>query len=204
MTIDTDFENRLTTLLHDRAETAMNDAEMSVPLVASAIQRRSRRLSFTIVSMAAVTLVGLVVITARATDTGPATSGPGSDVAAPSVGTTDEGVPVRRSMTPSATEGQTVAVTFDVPAGSTLQLTEFTLQNPAGDSGLAVLLNNTTPLYQVSLDDVAGEKRVSWVSPIEVSGGTSLAFEITCDASTNSSRTCTTSILLSGRLVPAR
>ena len=40
------------------------------------------------------------------------------------------------------------------------------------------LMNGSTPIYKLSLNDVIGDKRVSWVSPIEVLGGTSLVFQV--------------------------
>ena len=48
-----------------------------------------------------------------------------------------------------------------------------------------------------------GDKRVSWVSPIEIVGGTSLVFEVNCVGAGNISGVCTTTVLVSGRMVPA-
>ena len=98
---------------------------------------------------------------------------------------------------------QTVALTVDVPVGTTFRLTDFALQNPNKDAGFAVLLNGTNELYQISLNDVIGDKRVSWVSPIEVAGGTSLVFQVICSGGGDLSGNCTTSMLISGRMVPA-
>ena len=71
---------------------------------------------------------------------------------------------------------------IDVPAGSTFQLTDIALQNPDKDAGVAVLMNGTTPFYSlVARRREQGDKRVSWVSPIEVPGGTSLVFQVTCN-----------------------
>ena len=64
-------------------------------------------------------------------------------------------------------------------------------------------MNGTTEIYKLSLADVIGDKRVSWVSPIEVPGGTSLVFQVNCSGANDISGNCTTSMLVSGRMVPA-
>ena len=115
----------------------------------------------------------------------------------------DEGTLFSKLLAPAAPAGQTAAVTVDVPAGTTFQLTDFALQNPDKDAGLAVLMNGTTEIYKLSLGDVIGDKRVSWVSPIEVPGGTSLVFQVNCSGANDISGNCTTSMLVSGRMVPA-
>jgi hypothetical protein len=116
---------------------------------------------------------------------------------------TNEGTLFSTLLSPAAPAGQTLSVTVDVPAGSTFQLTDVALQNPDKDAGVAVLMNNTTPIYRFSLADVLGDKRVSWVSPIEVAGGTSLVFQVSCSGANDVSGTCTSSMLVSGRMVPA-
>jgi hypothetical protein len=68
MTIDTEFESRLTTMLHDRAETAMNRLEIGAPSAVTSVRRRSRGLLLTVGAMAAVTIVGLVTISVRSGD----------------------------------------------------------------------------------------------------------------------------------------
>ena len=66
----------------------------------------------------------------------------------------NEGTLFSKLLAPAAPAGQTASVTVDVPAGSTFQLTDFALQNPDKDAGLAVLLNGSTEIYKLSLDDV--------------------------------------------------
>ena len=122
-------------------------------------------------------------------------------VAAPPV---DEGVLFSQLLAPATPAGQTTALPIEVPAGSTLQLTDIALQNPDKDSGLAVLLNGASPIYTFSLADVSqGDKRVSLVSPIAVAGGSSLIFQVTCSGPGDPTGTgnCTTSMLVSGRMV---
>lgn len=120
-------------------------------------------------------------------------------VAAPTA--VDQGALFSKLLAPAAPAGQTAAVTVDVPAGSTFQLTDFAVQNPDKDAGLAVVLNGTNEIYRLSLGDVIGDKRVSLVSPIEVVGGTSLVFQVVCSGANDPSGNCTTSMLVSGRMV---
>ena len=116
----------------------------------------------------------------------------------------DEGTLFSKLLAPAAPAAQTAALTVDVPAGQTFELTDVALQNPDQDAGTAVLLNGTTPIYPFVLADVQGDKRVSWVSPIEVPGGTSLVFQVTCVGPGGvASGACTTAMLVSGRMVPA-
>jgi hypothetical protein len=128
---------------------------------------------------------------------------PVTTVAAAPVAEVDEGALFSKLLAPVLPSGQTAAVTVDVPAGSTFRVTDFALQNPDKDAGVAVLMNGPNEFYRVSLNDVQlGDKRVSWVSPIEVLGGTSLVFQVTCDGPGGLTGNCTTAMLVSGRMVP--
>ena len=128
---------------------------------------------------------------------------PVSTVAVAPPAAVDQGTLFSKLLAPAAPAGQTASVTVDVPAGSTFQLTDFALQNPNKDAGVAVLMNGTIPIYTVALSDVLGDKRVSWVSPPEVTGGSSLVFQVTCSGGGDLSGNCTTSMLVSGRMVVA-
>jgi hypothetical protein len=134
----------------------------------------------------------------------PSDSVPVSTVVTVAPPVVDEGTLYSKLLAPAAPAGQTASVTVDVPAGSTFQLTDFALQNPDQDAGVAVLMNGATPIYTVPLADVQGDKRVSWVSPPEVPGGTSLVFQVTCVGPGGvASGACTAAMLVSGRMVPA-
>ena len=128
---------------------------------------------------------------------------PVTTVAATPQPVVDEGVLFSKLLAPPTPAGQTASLTIDVPAGTTFRLTDFALQNPNQDEGVAVLLNGTNELYRIPLKTVNGDKRVSWVSPIEVTGGTSLVFQVTCSGGGDLSGNCTTTMLVSGRMVPA-
>jgi hypothetical protein len=133
----------------------------------------------------------------------PGNSVPVNSVVAPPVAV-DQGTLFSKLLVPAAPAGQPASATIDVPAGSTFQLTDLALQNPDKDSGVAVLMSGTTELYRWSLGDVnLGDKRASWVSPIEFPGGTALVFTVTCNAAGGTSGSCTTTMLVSGRMVPA-
>ena len=133
----------------------------------------------------------------------PNDSVPVTTVAATPQPVVDEGVLFSKLLAPPTPAGQTASLTIDVPAGTTFRLTDFALQNPNQDEGVAVLLNGTNELYRRPLKSVNGDKRVSWVSPIEVTGGTSLVFQVTCSGGGDLSGNCTTTMLVSGRMVPA-
>ena len=133
----------------------------------------------------------------------PNDSVPVTTVAAAPQSVVDEGVLFSKLLAPLAPAGQTASLTVDVPAGTTFRLTDVALQNPNKDAGVALLLNGTNEIYPWSLTDVIGDKRVSWVSPIEVIGGTSLVFQVTCSGGGDLSGNCTTTMLVSGRMVPA-
>jgi hypothetical protein len=121
--------------------------------------------------------------------------------AAPAV--VDEGVLFSKLLAPPTPAGQTAALTVDVPAGSNFRLTDVAVQNPNQDAGVAVLMNGTNEIYRWSLTDVVADRRVSWVSPIEVAGGSSLIFQVTCSGGGDLSGNCTTTMLVSGRMVEA-
>jgi hypothetical protein len=127
---------------------------------------------------------------------------PVTTVAAAAPSEVDQGTLFSQLLAPAAPAGQTASVTLEVPAGMTFQLTDYALQNPDKDAGVATLMNGSTPIYKLSLTDVIGDKRVSWVSPIEVLGGTSLVFQVACSGGGDLSGNCTTSMLVSGRMVP--
>ncbi|HEY4608857.1 MAG TPA: hypothetical protein VIH06_06625, partial [Ilumatobacteraceae bacterium] len=133
----------------------------------------------------------------------PGDSVPPSTVAAvPS--NVDQGALFSRLLAPAPPSGQTLSQTVDVPAGTNFELTDFALQNPDQDSGVAVLSNGTNVIYTLSLADVnTGDKRVSLVSPIEVVGGTQLVLQLSCVGAGNISGVCTAAMLVSGRMVPA-
>ena len=133
----------------------------------------------------------------------PHDSVPVTTVASAPVAAVNQGALFSKLLAPAAPAAQTKSVTVDVPAGTTFELTDFFVQNPDRDTGVARLLNGSNEIYKLSLADVLGDKRVSLVSPIEVLGGTSLVFEVNCSGANAASGTCTTSMLVSGRMVPA-
>lgn len=146
---------------------------------------------------AAISSTSVVSVSVLPSDSVPVTTVP---LATPQTNI-NEGVLFSKLLAPAAPAAETRSVTVDVPAGSTFQLTDFALQNPDKDAGVATLMNGTTEIYKLSLNDVIGDKRVSWVSPIEVLGGTSLVFQVACSGGGDLSGNCTTSMLVSGRMV---
>jgi hypothetical protein len=108
-------------------------------------------------------------------------------------------------MEPKSPVGQTAPFSVDVPAGKNLNLTEYTVQNPDGDSGVATLVNGTTQLGRWTLADINGDKKYTYVSPIVVKGGTSLVLNVLCIGvgDVGGTGNCTTTMFISGRLVDA-
>jgi len=117
----------------------------------------------------------------------------------------DEGTLFSKLLAPAAPASQTASVTVDVPAGTNFQLTDLAVQNPNNDAGVAVVMNGTNEIYRLTMSDIQGAYRSSWVSPIEVVGGTSLVFQVTCigPGAGDVSGNCSTTMLVSGRMVPA-
>lgn len=129
---------------------------------------------------------------------------PVSSVVAPPAAAVDQGTLFSKLLAPAAPAGQPASATIDIPAGTTFQLTDVALLNPDKDRGIAVLMDGTTEVYRWSLEDVnLGDKARSWVSPIEFPGGTALVFEVVCNAAGGTTGSCTTTMLVSGRMVPA-
>jgi hypothetical protein len=133
----------------------------------------------------------------------PNDSVPATTVVVAPAAVADQGTLFSKLLAPLAPAGQTASLTVDVPAGSTFQLTDFAVQNPNKDAGVAVILNGTNEIYRLALADIQADKRVALVSPIEVAGGTSLVFQVTCSGGGDLSGNCTTTMLVSGRMVVA-
>jgi hypothetical protein len=143
------------------------------------------------------------VVTVAPIVVSPNDSVPVTTVAAAPTPAVNPGTLFSKLLAPAAPAAQTKSITVDVPAGTTFELTDFFVQNPDRDTGVARLLNGSNVIYTLSLADVLGVQRQSLVSPIEVLGGTSLVFEVNCSGANDPSGNCTTSMLVSGRMVPA-
>ena len=144
-----------------------------------------------------------VAITVAPVVASPNDSVPVTTVATAPAPVVNQGKLFSKLLAPAAPAAQTKSITVDVPAGTTFELTDFFVQNPDRDTGVARLLNGSNVIYTLSLADVLGVQRQSLVSPIEVLGGTSLVFEVNCSGANDASGNCTTSMLVSGRMVPA-
>lgn len=70
---------------------------------------------------------------------------------------------------------------YDVPAGSTLQVTDIVLQNPTGDTGSLQIRRNGTPLLVVELGNFR-DLDYHFVAPIVFTGGQKLELAATCTA----------------------
>jgi hypothetical protein len=164
----------------------------------AAAEEVDKKVPAVIVPPTSVVPTGPTVTVAGPTDSTPVTT------VAP-VAPVEQGTLFSRLLAPAAPASQTAAVTVDVPAGTNFQLTDFAVQNPNNDAGVAVVMNGTNEIYRLTMSDIQGDKRVSLVTPIEVVGGTSLVFQVTCigPGAGDSSGNCSTTMLVSGRMVPA-
>jgi hypothetical protein len=84
---------------------------------------------------------------------------------------------------------------FEVPAGSTLQLTDIVLQNPAGESGPLQIRRNGTALLVVDLSNFR-DLDYHFVAPIVFTAGQKLELHADC-----TSPTCTPGAYFAGYLV---
>lgn len=85
--------------------------------------------------------------------------------------------------------------TYDVPAGSTLQVTDIILQNPSGDAGSLQIRRNGTPLLVVELANFR-DLDYHFVAPIVFAAGQKLELSADCTAGA-----CTPGAYFSGYLV---
>ncbi|CAB4365061.1 MAG: hypothetical protein F2681_14805 [Actinobacteria bacterium] len=128
------------------------------------------------------------------TDTGPATSTSGNDSG------TIVNIPI-----PVATPvGETAALSYTVPAGQRLHVTDIVVQNPNGDQGTLFVQRNDITLYSFRLDNILGDTSVPLVTPIEFFAGDQLVVTVTCGGVGNATATtCTQNVFASGVLLPA-
>ena len=91
---------------------------------------------------------------------------------------------------------------YDVPAGKQLQITDVMLQNPNIDGGTATLSRNKDVLQVWNLTNVPGNESNAFRSPIVIDAGSTLTFDIACNA-VGAGGACSTAVLVSGQLVDA-
>lgn len=128
---------------------------------------------------------------------GPAT--PGTTTPGP-VG---DGTIFNNRLTTVATAGQTATQAFTVPEGSKLEVTDLIVEDPNDDDGTATVLRGDAVLFSWKLRDVFGVQPLQLVTPIELSPGQTLTFQVTCSALGDpASGSCSQALSVLGRLVP--
>ena len=83
-----------------------------------------------------------------------------------------------------------------------LRLTDFVVQNPNGDSGIAAVLIGDQELLSWSLEFVAPNDSRPFISPIEVGAGNVVRFVVTCTSvgpTSPTPGTCQPALTVSGR-----
>jgi hypothetical protein len=119
----------------------------------------------------------------------------------------DDGDPQSILLPGSAAEGQSSSQPWTVPDGKALLVTDYLVQNPAGDSGTATLTfgDPTTALewdMAVHLDGVDVTNR--FTTPIRLEAGQQVVFDVTCvSPGRPGSSACSARAFINGRLVDA-
>ncbi len=135
------------------------------------------------------------------TGSGPATSTPGNGNVSGNgnVNGTIINIPI-----PVATPvGETAALTYTVPDGQRLHVTDIVVQNPNGDQGTLLVRRNDTTLYSFRLDNILGDTSVPLVTPIEFLAGDQLVVTVSCGGVGDpTAATCTQNVFASGVLLP--
>ncbi len=91
-----------------------------------------------------------------------------------------------------------------VPAGSKLLITDLIIEDPNDDDGSATVLRNDAAVFRWRLRDVFGVQPLQFVTPLEITQGQTLTFQVTCNALGDpASGTCSEALSVFGRLVPA-
>lgn len=98
--------------------------------------------------------------------------------------------------------GQTLANSYAVPGGRTLQVTDIVIQNPQLDLGTLVVARDDEVLLTYNLGNVFSDIAVPFVTPLLFGPGSSVNVTVTCtglgDATVAS---CSPDVLVSGTLV---
>ena len=138
---------------------------------------------------------------ATTTVAGAVSSGPTPSSVAPAA---DGGTIFNTRLPIAATAGQSGVQAFMVPAGSKLLITDLIIEDPNDDDGSATVLRNDAAVFRWRLRDVFGVQPLQFVTPLEITQGQTLTFQVTCNALGDpASGTCSEALSVFGRLVPA-
>jgi hypothetical protein len=97
--------------------------------------------------------------------------------------------------------GETLAATYEVPAGRTLRVTDIVVQNPQLDQGLLAISRGDEVLLTYNLANVFTDITVPFVTPLSFEGGDVLTVSATCSGLGDASAaTCTPAVLVSAVL----
>ena len=116
----------------------------------------------------------------------------------------DEGTIVNIPLPIAVAVGQTDAVTYTVPAGQRLRITDIIVQNPNYDAGTLTIQRNEVTLYTFGLVNIAGDQSIPLVTPIELLAGEQLVVQVACSGLNDPTMsTCSQNVFVSGSLLPA-
>lgn len=145
-----------------------------------------------------------VGITPTASSSLPPIGGTGTGTSPGSTSSSATGVYGRLSAS-VAPGANSPTVSYTVPTGNTLDITDLILENPAGDSGTLVLEQGSTPMLSVSLDNFR-DLDYHFVTAPSLTSGQTLVLAVTCANVANgatAAKTCTPGVFYSGTLTPS-
>jgi hypothetical protein len=116
----------------------------------------------------------------------------------------DEGTIVNIPLPIAVAVGQTDAVTYTVPAGQRLQISDILVQNPNYDNGTLTIQRNEVTLFTFGLVNIGGDQSIPLVTPIELLAGEQLIVQVACAGLSDATlSTCSQNVFVSGTLLPA-
>jgi hypothetical protein len=116
----------------------------------------------------------------------------------------EEGTIVNIPLPIAVAVGQTDAVTYTVPAGQRLQISDILVQNPNYDQGTLTIQRNAVTLFTFGLVNIGGDQSIPLVTPIELLAGEQLIVQVACAGLNDATlSTCSQNVFVSGSLLPA-
>lgn len=99
------------------------------------------------------------------------------------------------------------SASYQVPAGQVFEITDMLVQNPQGDAGTLMIVNQDQPMMTPALENFR-DQDYHFVTPVIVLGGSSLTMTVNCvqvgrPVGVPAPSGCVESLLLSGILKPA-
>ena len=129
---------------------------------------------------------------------------PTTTVADPGQPNEPVGVITNFQLTKPVASQQTDVVSYKVPAGQRLRVTDMIVQNPHADQGTLLIQRGANVLFTYTLDNIFGsDVSVPLVTPIELLPGEELVITVSCAGIGDQTlAACSPAVFVSGLLVP--